>query len=123
MIDLKTSRRDYFLHCAYWSQDENEEYINNNEIIHYKDPTGYFYAKELNTYQVSSEIISGIFMAESVSVTIETRDNVRDLKRNDIVVIDNKPYRVDSIQLSPIKKQRQFLRNEYSQVYTIILRG
>ena len=122
MIDLKTSRRDYFLHCSYWSQNE-ADYIPNNEIIHLKDPTGYFYAKELNSYYTSSQVLSGLFMAESITVTIETRDNVSDLKRNDLVVIDDKVYRVDTIQSSPIKKQRQFLRNQYSKVYVITLQG
>lgn len=122
MIDLKTSRRDYFLHCAYWSQNE-EEYIGDDKIVYEKDPTGYFYAKELSSYNVSSNVVNGVFMAKSVRVSIETKDDVSKLARNDIVMFDNKIYRVEDIQTIPIKKQRQFMRNSYSNSYTISLVG
>lgn len=122
MIDLKTSRRDYFLHCAYWSQNE-EEYIDDDKIVYEKDPTGYFYAKELSSYNISSNVVVGVFMARSVRVTIETKDDVSNLRRNDIVIIDNKIYRVEDIQITPVKKQRQFLRQNNSNIYTISLVG
>lgn len=122
MIDLKTSRRDYFLHCAYWSQNE-EEYIGDDKIVYEKDPTGYFYAKELSSYNISSNVVVGVFMARSVRVTIETKDDVSNLRRNDIVIIDNKIYRVEDIQITPVKKQRQFLRQNNSNIYTISLVG
>lgn len=123
MIDLRTSRRDYFLHCEYWSQIEDENYVETNEIIHSRIPTGTFYAKELNAYTIESQNISNLFMAESKNITIHTFDDVSDLQRNDIVKIDDVVYRVDNIQKTPVKKQRQFLRNSYSMSYTISLRG
>ena len=123
MIDLRTSRRDYFLYCTYWSQIENEDLVANNEIIHTKIPTGSFYAKEVNSYTIESDVVASVFMAESTTITIETADDVSDLRRNDIVKIDDKVYRVDNIQKTPIKKQRQFLRNSYSMNYVISLRG
>lgn len=122
MIDLRTSRRDYFLHCAYWNQLE-EDYIPNNEIVHLKEPDGFFSAKEVNTYRITSQVISGLFMAEQVNVTIETRDDVHNLKRNDLVSVDEKIYRVEDIQEAPVKKQRQFGKINYSKSYVITLQG
>jgi len=122
MIDLRTSRRDYFLHCAYWNQLE-EDYITDDRIVYETEPNGFFYAKELSSYNVSSNIIGGVFMAKSVRLTIETRDDVHNLNRNDIVVIDEKPYRVEDIQIAPVKKQRQYGKIANSNSYTISLVG
>ena len=123
MIDLWTSRRDFFLKCEYWSQNEDENYVSNMEIVHNDMPTGTFRAKEVNSFVVSNGIIGSSFMYEENNVTIETRYDVSDLKRNDLVRIEEKFYRVDSIQKAYVKKQRQFHKGKTSASYFISLRG
>lgn len=122
MIDLRTSRREYFLRCAYWSQME-EEFIKDDKIVYYKEPDGFFMAKEISSYNISSNIVAGVFMFQNIRLTIETKDDIGKLERNDIVEIDSRFYRVEDIQVNPQKKQRQFLRNNYSNSYTITLVG
>ena len=123
MIDLYTSRRDKFLECEYWSQEENPDYVESSEIAYKGTPTGSFVAKEANSYNVENQVIGELFMVESVTVVLITEDDVSNLKRNDIVKFDDKEYRVDNIQIAPKKKQRQYLRDKYSKEYYISLRG
>ena len=124
MIDLWTSRRDKFLKCKFWSQDEAEENgVDDAEIAYKLSPSGSFYAKEMNSYNFSNQILADVFMAESITITIFTEDDVNALKRNDIIEFDGEVYRVEEIQKTPYKKQRQFLKQGYSNGYFIALRG
>ena len=124
MIDLYTSRRDKFLECKFWSQDKNPYHdISDAEIVYNISPSGTFYAKELNPYTISNQVIAESFMLESKSVSLFTEDGVDELRENDIVEFDDEVYRVDEIQVVPYKKQRQFLRGRFSCGYIISLRG
>lgn len=124
MIDLWTSRRDKFLECKFWSQDMAEENgVDNDEIAYKLSPSGSFYAKEMNSYNFSNQILADVFMAESITITVFTEDDVSCLKRNDIIEFDGEIYRVEEIQKTPYKKQRQFLKQGYSNGYFIALRG
>lgn len=124
MIDLWTSRRDKFLECEYWSQDMAEENgVDIDEIAYKLSSTGSFYAKESNQYTTENQVLGELFMAEEKNITLFTEDDISDLKVNDIVKFDENIYRVENIQRAPYKKQRQFLRNSYSNSYYISLRG
>ncbi len=124
MIDLWTSRRDKFLECKFWSQDEAEENgVDDSEIAYKLSPTGTFYAKELNPYNITNQVLAEAFMAEAITVSIFTEDDISSLKRNDIVEFDGEIYRVEEIQKNPYKKQRQFMKEGYSCSYYISLRG
>lgn len=125
MIDLKTSRREMYLKCTFWSQDENEDYVENSEIVHERIPSGYFFAKEINSYQVNSQVIGESFLTDQESISILTYDKIDDLKINDIVRINgrDKIYRVDDLQVTPSKKQRFFNTTDFSKTYYITLRG
>lgn len=122
MIDLYTSRREMFNRCEYYSQNEDEDIVDVNQIGYFDSPTGFFYAKEINAITVDNQVISEMFMAESISVVLFTYDDVDCLKRNDLVKYNGLIYRVDSIQIQPIKKQRQFRKNPSKARY-ISLRG
>lgn len=123
MIDINTSRRDMFDLCQYWSQDNNADIVPYDQIVHNRRPTGEFYAKEENSLSVQNQVVAGTFMFEETTVTLKTNDDTKTLKRNDIVRYDNKYYRVETIQQIKIKKQRQFLRYNYSTTTYISLRG
>lgn len=125
MIDLWKSRRDMYLECDYWLQDENENYVENNEIVHKKLPVGHFTAKEIAAYSRDSQFLGETFAAPQETITLLTHDKLFGLRENDIVRIrpNEKIYRVDSIQRVPEKKQRFFLQSGYSNSHYIMLRG
>lgn len=124
MIDLWKSRRDVYLECEYWNQDENEDYVENNEIVYKKMPVGYFNAKEISSYTRDTSFIGETFAAPQETITLITHDKIN-LRENDIVRIktSDKFYRVDSIQRVPEKKQRFFMKSNFSSSYYIMLRG
>lgn len=123
MLDLNTSRRDMFDLCQFWSQENNIDLIPMDELAHKKKPTGEFYAKEMNSLSVQNQIVGETFMFQETTITLKTVDDVSLLKRNDIVLYDGKYYRVERLQFDKIKKQRQFLKSNYSQITYITLRG
>lgn len=123
MIDLETSRRDMFDLCTYWSQNDNQNLVSLDQLVHNKKPTGEFYAKEENSLSVQNQVVGGSFMFEETTVTLKTNDDVHLLRQNDVVFYDNKYYRVESIQQVKVRKQRQYLKSNYSASTYISLRG
>lgn len=111
MIDLYTSRRDHFLKCVWFSQDTNEDFVPISSVVHEENPSGSFFAKELNPYTVSNHVIGGSFYVNRNSVQIMTYDNVENLKKNDLVKFNNHVWRVEEKQTSYINKQKQFSSN------------
>lgn len=108
MIDLYASRRDRFIECKYWLKIKDKNIVKPNQIIFNTIPTGSFYAKEVNPYSKNNQVIAELFMLKEESVLISTCDDVSGLELNDRVEMDEKKYRVNSIQESPFKKNRQF---------------
>ena len=94
-----------------------------SEFINIKYSKGKVILKPSNISWDNEGLYRSTFMYEENNVTIQTNDDVSNLKRNDLVRIENKFYRVDSIQKSYIKKQRQFHRGKTSASYYISLRG
>ena len=76
-----TSRRTSFDQCRYWEVDEND-YVDKNEIVHKREPSGYFDAFQVTSLENSSQIIGGTFMFDSNRVTIKTNDDVSEIKKN-----------------------------------------
>lgn len=124
MIDLWKSRRDVYLICDYWNQDENDDYVENNEIVYKKMPIGHFSAKEISSYTRDTSFLGETFATPQETITLITHDNIN-LRENDIVRIrpNDKIYRVDSIQRVPEKKQRFFMKSNFSNSHYISLRG
>ena len=58
-------------------------------------------------------------MYKKVNVVIETKDNVKELERNDLVRMKGELYRVKDISRNPISKQEQYLKDPIS--YTTII--
>ena len=122
MIDLwGKNSRDEFIECEYWSVDDNI-YSNNDRIIYQNRPTGFFRAKEVNSFVEENQVVGQAFLTKQHNVTLETHDNVSDLKNNDLVKFENLVYRVDSIQKTSVKKQKMFMDKDYSASYFISLR-
>lgn len=125
MIDLYTSRRKAFLECEYWKQIDNDYIVPNSQIEYEQIPNGFFMAEIVSNVSVGNNEIYNVFMTQVKNLTITTCDDVSDLSVNDIVKIngENTIFRVENINLVPMKKQTQFIGKENSFQYTITLRG
>lgn len=125
MIDLWKSRRKSYLTCYFWERDENDDYTERSEIVYKKRYTGYFTAEEVNSLNISTQIIENSFLIPEESLMILTNDKIDGLKENDIVKIEGKEkyYRVENIQRAPDKKQKFYNSSEHSSSHYISLRG
>lgn len=125
MIDLWKSRRKNYLECYFWERNENEDYVEENELVYNQRYSGFFMAEEVSSLTVSPQQISDTFMFPEQTITLLTHDCIDNLKENDIVEIKgiNKKFRVDSIQRANDKKQRFFIKEGYSASHYISLRG
>lgn len=111
-----TGRRDTHRKCIYWCQDESE-YYDKNEIGIKKEPTGKFYAKEVQARQDGSQQVGGVFMFDSSTISLKTNDNIENLRKNDVVKYNNEMWRVTDIQKRPIRKNAQFMKNAIYTYY------
>ena len=133
-VDLFTSRRNHFNKCYYWKRNEQEEEMkqdlysmvsidnDSKEMCYEREPNGWFDANEISNYEENNQIIAGAFMFDDNTVTLETNDNIPILGINDIVVFDNKVWRVTKTARKKRKRQAQF-SNDYSYKTYISLKG
>lgn len=114
MIDTWQSRRNNFIECKYWSQINDENLVSLSEIAYKRQPTATFMAKENGSYAQENQIVDNSFMYDKNSVELETTDDVRDLKTNDLVEFRDEIYRVTNVQRTKSLKQAQFLKEPIS---------
>lgn len=122
MIDLWQSRRNKFIDCVYWSQVDDINIAKFSELSYERQPNGFFTASIVSNYTEENQTLENVFMYEKVTVTIETTDDVKELKRNDLVRMKGEFYRVDDIARKPVSKQEQFLKDPISYTTYISLR-
>lgn len=121
MIDLwGKSSRDEFERCTYWKVKEND--YHNNQIVYERNPDGFFFAKEINSYTNNNQVLADAFLTEEINITLESHDDLSNLKTNDLVLYDGEVFRVDSIQKVTVKKQRMLMDHSLSFTYYISLR-
>ena len=122
MNKLWTSRRKKFLNCTYYNVIDDERLVPNNVLIHNIIPSGYFKAEILGTTILNAQVEGETFMMPQQTMTIQTEDDISDLRENDVIVARGKTWRVDEISWKEVLKQQQFL-NTTCKEYTISLRG
>ena len=123
MIDLWMSRRDKFIQCKWFSQNETEPYVGNDQIEYFQHPSGMFYAKEMNSYSLENQALGDAFLVDANNITLETSDNVKDIELNDLVEYEGFIWRVNSKTTRPVNKQRQFRRlRSISEITYLALR-
>ena len=108
-FDLFQSRRNLNERCRYWGVNESEE-IELNELVYKRVADGMFYAKEVNSETENNNIISGLDMFERTTVTIFTTDDVKNIKRNDIVEYQEELWRVSDVQ----RKKARIQNSEFA---------
>lgn len=122
-VDIFQSRRTYYDLCKWWTRDESDKY-NSNELIMKRAPDGVFYAKEVSGQVESQNIVGGLFMFDSTSVTLKTPDDITGIKKNSIVEYQGEMWVVDSIQKQRGKKQNSMFMggNDISHYWYLQLR-
>lgn len=133
-IDVFTSRRKEFNECLYWCRTDRDiehdiditslvavdEEL--NEIAYERVPNGLFYASEVEDVSSDNQIIGGSFMFDESFVTLETNDDVHELKLNDVVCYDGKIWRVTRIGRKKKKRQSQYSRTCAYKTYISLKR-
>ena len=122
MLDLWQGRRNKFIDCVYWSQVIDSKVAKFSELVYEKQPNGFFKASIVGNYTEESQTLENMYMYKKVTVVIETKDDVKQLERNDIVKMKGELYRVVDINRTPITKQEQFLNDPISYTTYISLR-
>lgn len=106
MLDLFTSRRTMHDKCNYWRRESNEDI---NALIHeINEPSGFFYAKQITSIQDMPQVLAGVFLFDSETVTIQSNDELDKLKRDDIVQFRGEIWRLEQIQATPIRINNQY---------------
>ena len=105
-VDMFTSRRDCFDDCRYWKklEDDNMNYID----YEYEEPSGFFAAKQITSIQNMPQVVAGLFMFDSNTVTLQSYEDLSELSRDDIVEFQGEIYRLQDIQAARLRKTNQF---------------
>lgn len=118
-IDIYHSRRTYFRVCKYWLPDDK---LNRDEIVLKNAPAGIFYAKESNSISSDFNALGNVFAINKDTVVLETGDDVKDIKKNSIVLYLGKSWTVDNVQRSIHTKETQFDNDIHATTYIGIRR-
>ena len=109
-VNPNTSRRIQNIRCEYWLVSKEDALVDKSVLINRKTSDGVFYAKLESDISNSSNVVANSFMFDSTSLTISTNDMVS-LKRNAIVVMWGMVWRVDDVQIKPIRTINEFNMN------------
>ena len=115
-FDFFQPRRNFNEHCRWWSRNESDTY-EDNELKYKRVPNGHFFAKEVDAETNDRNIIGGIFMIDRTRITIESPDNLSDIKSNDIVEYQGEFWRVDNVQKKKSRQQNSEFVNSNNVSY------
>lgn len=114
-VDEFTSRRGYndesfFIKKDLISSDDYVEYVKKGNELNYNflNPSGMFYARQVETENNGPSTIGGYFLYDENSLAIETEDDVEELKKDDLVNFRGLYYRVVYITKTPIRNNNEF---------------
>lgn len=120
-FDLFQSRRNMNERCRWWSRNNSDDY-EEDELIYKRLPSGFFYAKEVNSEAQDDNVIAGVFMLDKTSVTIMSGDNLVELanEKNDIgnrvlVEYQGEIWRLDNVQ----KRKARIQNSEFASANNV----
>lgn len=105
LMDIFTSRRVEFDDCVFWKRDEE---ISNFLEYDMLESCATFSASQITSIEQMPQVVAGIFMFDSSTVTIKSYDDLSEMDFNDVVKFRGKFYRVESVQGVPTRKTNQF---------------
>lgn len=107
-VDLFHSRKDNYEECLYWVRDERKPIGDASKFIYNKTPSGVFFARQSDTKINQPNVVNGVWMFGSNTMTIKTEDDVIDLKRGCIVKAYNEIWLVTNVQQKIHLKESMF---------------
>ena len=122
-VDLFHSRRDNFLRCEYWIRDERSASGTPAQWVLYKQSNGVFYAKPLTVKSNRMQVINGVWALDDNNITLETDDDVREIKRGCIVKFDEMLWLVTDVQYSIHTKETEFNKKIIYKYIVSLTRG
>lgn len=117
-VDLYHSRRINHKRCAYFKRNEDDSVGDMSVWVKNNRPTGYFYARKINTQNKEQANFVNAFEIGRTNCLIETNDEIPDIEVNDIVVYKNVAWAVTSVQQLEHLKETEFSDGEH---YTTVL--
>ena len=122
MINLYHSRRGHFRPCKWFKRDERNSVADLSTLVYNTLPSGVFYAKEITPISNQKDQTNNVFMYDKNFVTLETSDNVEELKSSDIVLYRNEKWIVTDVQAQIHNKETEYCQNNRGDIFIIGLR-
>lgn len=122
-VDLFHSRRTNHHKCDYWVRDERTASGTPEEWVYKNAKTGSFWAKIIETENNQMNVINGMWALDSNNLTLETTDDVYDLKRGSLVRFDDNLWLVGNVQRKPYNKESEFSKKITYRYFIPITRG
>lgn len=120
-IDIYHSRRKTPFFCKYWHRDEKAT-KDLSKLIYETKPAGFFYAKEVNSFNYQQSQAAGVFMYDKTTIQLYTEDEIEDLKQNDIVSFRDATWFVVDIQKKTHAKEAWFSKKPCNATYVSLRR-
>ena len=117
-VDVYHSRRTNYALCKYWVRNEKISDAQLNEYVLKTKPQGEFYAKEVNPNYNQENPQANAMMFQKNVITLETNDDINDIKVGNVVMYNGKLWHVEGIQSKLHRKESEFDTEEH---YTIVL--
>ena len=110
-VDLFHSRRSNYNKCKFWIRDERNQSGSPSQWVLMNQPSGWFYAKPISVKSNQANVVNGTWMLDSNHITLETDDDVPDIKRGCIVEYDNQNWLVEAVQREVHNKESEFCKH------------
>ena len=122
-VDLFHSRRTNYLDCKYWVRDERDSRGNPSQWVLMNQPSGIFHAKLVSPFSNQRNITAGVWSTDSNHVTLETDDEVSDIKSGCIVEFDSQLWLVESVQGQIHNKESEFSKHLDYKYFIALKKG
>ena len=111
-VDLFHSRRTNYHKCEYWIRDERNQSGTPEELVHYNQSSGSFWAKPVSVKSKQLNVINGVWgNLDSNHIALETDDHIDNICVGAVVRFDNKLWLVDNVQMEIHNKESEFCKN------------
>ena len=113
-VDIYHSRRGHFRFCQYWNRDENDSVGDLTKWMLERKPSGSFYAKETSPKTNQADQLSNVFLFDKNVITLQTDDDVSDIKRGSVVQYLYHAWLVQNVQFELHHKETEYDTEKYT---------
>ena len=119
-VDIYHSRRGHFNKCVYYKRDEDNSVGDLTKWILETNPTGVFYAKEVSQKSNQENQVGNVILMDNHSITLETADEVMDIKRGYVVKYLGQCWLVTNVQFATRIKENEFQKEKYTTYISLV---